>query len=460
MAIIKTFFVPHPPLIIPEIGHGEEKKIQRTIDAYHSIAAEIGEYKPDTIIISSPHSTVYSDYFHISPGVEAYGDFSGFRFSDFIFRVNYDKDLVDKISKFSKKHKVNAGTFGERERTLDHATLIPLYFINQYYQDYKIIRISPSNLPLIDHYNLGKMINSLIPENKKVVWVASGDLSHKLKANGPYGIAEEGIEFDKIITKLIQLGDFKEILKLKPKFYRKAAECGLGSLTMMAGALDGYNIISNLLSYEAPFGVGYAVARFERKDFNKSREFSKEYSILEKIYKEKAREEEDAYVRLARMSLEYYINNSKLITRPKKLDDDLINNKAGVFVTLHMDGNLRGCIGTINPTTASIADEIIQNAVSSGTKDYRFSTVTKEELPRLEYSVDVLFKPEPIESKHQLDINKYGVIVRSGYKSGLLLPHIDGINSVDEQIDIARRKARIRDDEPYTLERFEVVRHF
>ena len=125
-----------------------------------------------------------------------------------------------------------------------------------------------------------------------------------------------------------------------------------------------------------------------------------------------------------------------------------------------MDGKLRGCIGTINPTTASIADEIIQNAVSSGTRDYRFSPITKDELPRLEYSVDVLRPAEPISSKEELDIHKYGVIVRSGYRSGLLLPNIDGINSVDEQISIAKRKAGIKEHEKFTLERFEVVRHF
>lgn len=452
MSIIKTFFVPHPPLIIPAIGKGEEKKIQKTINSYEEIGKQIGDYKPDIIIISSPHSTVYSDYFHISPGEEVTGNLAKFGLANFTVRVKYEKDLIEKINQEAKKNNINAGTFGEKDKSLDHGTLIPLYFINKYYKNYKLIRISPSFLSLDAHYSLGKMINSILPSDKKVIWVASGDLSHKLKADGPYGLAKEGIEFDSIITEIIKTGNFMDLLNLKPKFYHLAGECGLGSLTMMAGTLDGYNVETKLLSYEAPFGVGYAVATFEKKDLNTEKEYIKTFS--------KNFTGEDSYVKLAKLSLEYYINNHSMLKKPKDLEVELLNNKAGVFVTIHKLGKLRGCIGTIFPTTDSIADEIIQNAISSGTRDYRFTPVTKAELSTLEYSVDVLKEPEPIDSKDELDIYKYGVIVRSGYKSGLLLPNIDGINSVEEQIFIAKRKAGIKDFEKFTMERFEVIRHY
>ncbi|HHZ00152.1 MAG TPA: AmmeMemoRadiSam system protein A, partial [Tissierellia bacterium] len=128
-------------------------------------------------------------------------------------------------------------------------------------------------------------------------------------------------------------------------------------------------------------------------------------------------------------------------------------------VSLKLDGSLRGCIGTISPTTSSIADEIIRNAISAGTEDPRFPPVTEEELSRLEYSVDVLGKAEKIESLDDLDPVRYGVIVTKGHRRGLLLPNLEGINTVEEQVSIALRKAGIYPHEDYRLERFEVVRH-
>ena len=137
----------------------------------------------------------------------------------------------------------------------------------------------------------------------------------------------------------------------------------------------------------------------------------------------------------------------------------MTDRAAGVFVSLHKAGGLRGCIGTIAPTTASIAQEILQNAISAGTRDPRFPRVQPEELAQLEYSVDVLNAPEPITSPDQLDVRRYGVIVSSGSRRGLLLPNLEGVDTISQQIDIARQKAGISPRESYTLQRFEVVRH-
>ena len=126
---------------------------------------------------------------------------------------------------------------------------------------------------------------------------------------------------------------------------------------------------------------------------------------------------------------------------------------------MKLDGSLRGCIGTISPTTSSIADEIIRNAISAGTEDPRFPPVTEDELSRLEYSVDVLGKAEKIESMDELDPLRYGVIVSKGHRRGLLLPNLEGVETAEKQISIALRKAGISPNEDYQLERFEVVRH-
>ena len=144
---------------------------------------------------------------------------------------------------------------------------------------------------------------------------------------------------------------------------------------------------------------------------------------------------------------------------PDDLPPEMTEQAAGAFVSLHAHGQLRGCIGTTGPTTENVAWEIVQNAISACSRDPRFPPVTVSELDSLEYSVDVLGQPEPIPSPAELDVKKYGVIVSCGGRRGLLLPDLEGVDTVEQQIDIARQKGGISSREKYTLERFEVVRH-
>ena len=169
--------------------------------------------------------------------------------------------------------------------------------------------------------------------------------------------------------------------------------------------------------------------------------------------------EESAYVRLARETIENYVKYGKIISPPQDLPTEMINKKAGVFVSLKKFGNLRGCIGTFMPTQENIAQEIIKNAISAAIDDPRFSPVTVSELEDLSISVDVLTAPEEVKDISQLDPKKYGVIVSSGYKKGLLLPDLEGVDTVEYQIDIAKRKAGIYPDEKVKLYRFEVKRY-
>ena len=133
--------------------------------------------------------------------------------------------------------------------------------------------------------------------------------------------------------------------------------------------------------------------------------------------------------------------------------------RAGAFVSVHKYGRLRGCIGTILPACRNVAEEIISNAVSASVRDPRFEPITADELKYLDINVDVLGEPEKISSKDQLDVKRYGVIVTRGAKRGLLLPDLEGVDTVDQQISIAKRKAGIPEDAAVQLERFEVVRH-
>ncbi len=162
-------------------------------------------------------------------------------------------------------------------------------------------------------------------------------------------------------------------------------------------------------------------------------------------------------VKLAKETVESYVKNRKL-PQPKELTPEM-KEKAGVFVSIKKHGQLRGCIGTFEPTTENVAQEIISNAVSSATRDPRFLPITADELPDLTYSVDVLTRPEPVSSVEELDPKKYGVIVECGGRRGLLLPDLEGVDTVEHQIQICRQKAGIYPDEPVKLYKFEVKRY-
>jgi len=163
-------------------------------------------------------------------------------------------------------------------------------------------------------------------------------------------------------------------------------------------------------------------------------------------------------VKLAKETVETYVKEERVPPPPDELTPEM-KEKAGVFVSIHKSGELRGCIGTFEPAAKNVAEEIIQNAISSATRDPRFPPVGPEELKDLEYSVDVLTTPKPVKDKSKLDPKKYGVIVQCGFRRGLLLPDLEGVDTVDYQIDICCQKGGIAPDEPVKLYRFEVKRY-
>lgn len=464
MSILAAMVVPHPPIILPEVGHGEEKKIQRTIDAYCEVARRAVALNPDTVVITSPHSILYADYFHISPGQSAEGSFANFRAPQVSIKVNYDTEFVSTLSDLAAQSSLYAGTIGERNPSLDHGTLIPLRFLEQSGLNLnvvKVVRIGLSGLSASEHYKLGQLIAKTAEKlNRRVVYVASGDLSHKLKSDGPYGFVEEGPIFDKEVMDYISEGDFLSMLRMDNNLCKKAAECGLRSFWIMSGALDRKEIECERLSYEGTFGVGYGIAWIDIKGDDPSRNIGEQ--LIEANHKalEKIKNNEDEYVKLARLSLETFVKTHKPLSKlPDNLPTELIDRKAGAFVSLHKDGELRGCIGTIMATTNSVAEEILQNAVSACSRDPRFTPVTENELEDIVYSVDVLGEPERIFDINQLNVKRYGVIVEKDGRRGLLLPDLDGIDTVEQQIAIAKRKGNIAPNEKVNLWRFEVIRH-
>ena len=460
MSVIAAFMVPHPPMIIPDIGKGSERQIEETVRAYRKVAGEIAELKPETIILSSPHSVMYADYFHISPGEKASGDFGQFRAAGVKFQEQYDTELVRAICTAADTEGFPAGTLGERDRHLDHGTMVPLYFVEQQYRDFMLVRTGLSGLTLADHYAFGRIIREAVRKmGRRAVFIASGDLSHKLQEYGPYGFAPEGPEYDRRIMDACSRGAFGELLEFDEVFCDKAAECGHRSFVIMAGTLDGTEVEAKQLSHQDVTGVGYGICAFRPAGESAGRRFLEKYREQQaKVLLEK-REKEDPFVRLARITVETYVLDGKRPVIPEWATDEMKHRKAGVFVSIHKEGKLRGCIGTFLPARNCIAEEIISNAVSASTRDPRFSPVRPDELDRLEIHVDVLTAPEKIAGKAELDVKRYGVIVSSGHKRGLLLPDLEGVDTVDQQVSIAMQKGGITARDRITLERFEVVRH-
>ena len=442
MSILGAVAVPHPPIILPEIGRGEEQKISATTAAYKEIARRIVELEPETIIITSPHSVMYADYFHVSPGEAATGNMAQFRAGQVALAINYDTDFVRKLSADSMAAGIPAGTLGERNSSLDHGTMIPLYFLQEAglnFDKVKFLRIGLSGLSNQVHYKFGRMISQAADElGRKIFFVASGDLSHKLPGSH-YGTVAEGAQFDSQVMENLGGADFLKLLTMDNTMCNRAAECGLRSFWIMAGALDKKSVRAEKLSYEGTFGVGYGVVYFNVGGEDTNRNYLYQLVKFKKYAAEKRKASEDDFVKLARYSLETFVKTHKPATLPEDLPVELTNRRAGAFVSLHKDGNLRGCIGTIMATQKNLAEEILQNAISACSRDSRFEPVTVDELDDIEYSVDVLGEPERIFDIKDLNVRRYGVI--------------------EEQIAIAKRKAGIRPDEKLALWRFEVIRH-
>ena len=461
MGIQAAFVVPHPPLIVSEIGKGQESAIQKTMDAYEAVARRICELQPETIIMISSHQVMYANYFHISPGERARGDFGRFQAEQVRFEVSYDEELTAALGSLAAERRLPAGTEGEVDKELDHGTMVPLYFVNRFWKKYQLVRIGLSGLSLMKHYELGQCIQKVAEQcRRKAVVIASGDLSHKLKKEGPYGFQKEGPEYDSRVMYALERGAFGELFEFPEELCNKAGECGHRAIVMMAGALDRREVIARRLSYEGTFGVGYGICEYLVQGENTHRNFKEKHEEKERQRVKEEMERQDAYVRLARRTIEHYARTKDVLEVPEGLPEEMYKTCAGVFVSIKENGSLRGCIGTVQPAESSLAREIIYNAVSASSRDPRFSPIEPEELDRLTITVDVLGEVEKAGSLEDLDVKRYGVIVSNENGRGLLLPNLDGVDTVQEQIDIAKQKAGIGEQEEIQLERFQVVRHF
>ena len=462
--ITMGILVPHPPIMVDGIGGSDDlQQIEKTRAAMRTVARKLEESKPDTVVIFTPHGTVYRDAVIVYGDRKFSGDLSRFGLKRSWHWEN-DLPLAEAIEELGR----NAGlpvymmplaeVSRGREKGLDHGVLAPLSFFREdWFEHVKLVVIPLSYLSLEELYQFGAVVAKAAEGlRRRVAVIASGDLSHCLKPGAPAGYRPEGEEFDRRLVELIKGNDVLPFFEMDPHWLEKAAECGFRSVIMLLGTLDGLDFQGEVHSYEGPFGVGYAVASFEIR--GKRPSLQRALFDARRARVEERRSRESALVRYARKVVEAYVSGEKL-PEPEGLEE-FRGQKSGVFVSIKEHGQLRGCIGTTEPTQDDIIEEVTHNAIAAATRDPRFDPVEAFELENLVYSVDVLKPAEPVTDMRALDPKRYGVIVSCGSRRGLLLPDLEGIDTAEEQVAIARRKAGIGPDEPVQLQRFEVVRYY
>lgn len=270
---MEVYFAPHPPLAVPAIGGGNERRIEATLEGYHRIGQGIAALKPDTIIFISPHGNAFREALAMldAPGVN--GDFAMFGHGNVRFEKQMDRQMTRLIYEALKESGIQAALLDEASApgygvrlSLDHGVMVPMHYIDLYYDAYKIVHITSSFASSAIHQRAGEVIRQVVDRAEQpVVLVASGDLSHALKEEGPYRYNAFGEVFDHMVAEAIRDKDPGPLLALKDTEIEAAAQCGLRSFCLAFG-YAGEDYDSEVYSYEGPFGVGYLTGTLKGPD--------------------------------------------------------------------------------------------------------------------------------------------------------------------------------------------------
>ena len=429
--LVFSGIAPHPPIMVPEVGRESIASVVDSIDAMAELTRRVIDSGAETVILISPHAPLEADSFVSYEGPEVTADFSNFSAPATYFTASVDEELLSAIRKAAASENYEITPL--REHDLDHGTAVPLYFLQRNGFHGKVVTLGYSFLSNDDHLRFGSCIRKAVDETgRRVAFIASGDLSHRLKPQAPAGYNPEAHVFDDEVVAALRSNVPQRIVDIDHNLRRLAGECGYRSMLVVIGACSDLPLSCEVLSYEAPFGVGYLVAQLTNQM---------------------------ALPALARNAVETFIRSGNILNPPESTTG-FLGSPAPCFVCLKtLDGELRGCIGTIEPARETLAEEVVANAISAAMNDPRFDPVKAAELGNLRYSVDVLLPAEPTQMS-DLDPAVFGVIVEdeSGSRRGLLLPDIPGIDNAEQQVEIALRKAGIDRNERIRLWRFKVER--
>lgn len=445
---------PHPPIVIPEVGGSDRARARQTVVGLTELARRMVIADPATVVVVAPHGPVLRRSFVIYGQERVGGDFGEFGAPgvrlEFGTDIHYVSALhsVCTVAGVSLTDLADEGPLRDRggPAELHYAALVPLYYLRQAGYRGQVVVVNMAYTSLSECYRFGGLLERAAREaGRRIAVLASGDLSHRLKPGAPAGYDRRGAEFDSLVMEALRANNPRALLEIDPALVEAAGECGLRPVVIMFGAAATAGLQPEVLSYEGPFGVGYGTAFFGPGQVRTGEESSQVA--------------EHPLVALARRTIETYVRLGEELAPPSGPVASGLPERAGAFVSLHRRNRLRGCIGTIAPTQATLSAEVVRNAIAAATEDPRFRPLTAAELADLEISVDVLGPPEQVRGREELDPKVYGVIVERGHRRGLLLPDLEGVDTVDDQIAIAAQKAGLDPGDPgIRLLRFKVER--
>lgn len=488
-SLVFAGIAPHPPIMVPEVGRDAIAEVRSSIDGMADLARRIIESRAETVVMISPHAPLDPSAFVAYDGPQLYGDFATFRAPTATTHAELDDELLNEITRSAAEQ--NLVVMRIRGFDLDHGTAVPLYFLQRNGWNGRVVALGYSFLSNDEHLRFGRCVRAAIQKlGRRVAFVASGDLSHRLKPGAPAGYNSAAHLFDEAVVDAIRSCQVNRIIDIDQELRRTAGECGFRSMLVACGVADQIDQNCEVISYEAPFGVGYLVAQLlsEPPAVARGQDTSGKWTTesspaLQQWDRDSENSVEpakratevkhppattggsDSIPALARVTIETFVTTGEVIHAPNPPAAaggyGFLTVRAGCFVSIKTrDGDLRGCIGTVDPVKETLAEEIIANAISAATRDPRFPPVQESELPGLKYSVDVLSPPEPC-AFDDLDPEIYGVIVEdeSGFRRGLLLPGLEGIKTATQQVEIASSKAGIKSGAPVKLFRFRADRY-
>ena len=481
MSIVAGYLCPHAPVFIEKVGGDQSRLVKGTIDAYQRVAKEIKMLQPDLIVIISPHGPIFSDAIAVYDMPEYIGDMKSFGEYSLNYKYRKDQSFIDALVSASNRshgfyYSLSEDQFKKFQHVpkLDHGVTVPLHFILGELSEVKIVAMSYGSMSHIELLKNGEILKGVAEATgKRVVIIASGDMSHALSDKGPYKYNESGPWFDKKMCSYITEQNPYGIFTEAEERISNAAECGLRAYAIMLGAFNKTALSSNLIHYEGPFGVGYLLASFKALDFSNEDSIAQIEDLANRKFAETitkahlfvkiARETIQSYV-IGRKTPKYKIDGKSILINDKTFDigpnEKTLESQHGVFVSIKKHGVLRGCIGTIAPTQNNTLDEIVKNAISACSRDYRFDPISHDELKVLTISVDVLSQLSHVADINTLSPKTHGVVVMSNDKMGVLLPNLEGINTVEEQLKIASNKGGFTVDDIEEIQSFTVERFY
>ena len=446
--------------MVPEVGGAAIAQVRGSIDAMARMTERIIASGAETLVLISPHAPLEPYAFVAYQGPQLYGDFANFRGATATVNAELDEELLDAIARVAAEQTYEVLRIEGYH--LDHGTAVPLYFLQCNGWCGRVVALGYNFLSNEDHLRFGNSIRKAADSvGRRVAFIASGDLSHRLKPEAPAGYSRDAHLFDEQVVAALRDGAPERVINIDRDLRNRAGECGYRSMLVAFGVTEGLQPAPEVLHYEAPFGVGYVVAQLVLSvpPYGVGVAGGSTNSAAETEIDNKTVTGMEL-PSLARQTVETFVKEGKIIEPPKELSG-LLRQRFACFISIKtLRGDLRGCIGTIEPARPTLAEELITNAISAATRDPRFPPIAITELAGLKYSVDVLSEPEAARME-ELDPLTYGVIVEEeegGTRRGLLLPNLEGIDSAEKQVEIAMRKAGIPTCTQLKLFRFRAER--